>query len=351
MKLVLIFYLSLGSISQARAETADSLPKAKPATKIARINERAATVAISFDSMEKKEWGEELFFNKNLTVAQTVITAKPEQKHIVIRCCRSTGPDPLIIIDGVPVDSNGLKKLKPEDIVDIKIIKAPVSEGIYGCKATGGVILITTRMADERKIIVKDEKGSPLPGATVTIVARSSIPDTLFFTADDNGMVSTNKVKKNDKNEIIVSHVGFESKRATLDKMTSPTEIILNEKSIVCSPVHVISSGRTIRCGMLVKSIRIDSQRRQADDGRSYKVYPNPATTGSIINIQLPAKALGEIKLKLYDLSGRMVLQKEIISDSEIQKVQLPQMTAGNYHLILSDKRSQKLFVGKLMVL
>ena len=163
-------------------------------------------------------------------------------------------------------------------------------------------------------------------------------------------MVSTNKVKKNDKNEIIVSHVGFESKRATLDKMTSPTEIILNEKSIVCSPVHVISSGRTIRCGMLVKSIRIDSKRRQADD-RSYKLYPNPATTGSIINIQLPEKALGEIKLKLYDLSGRMVLQKEISGDSKIQKIELPQMTAGNYHLILSDKRSQKLFVGKLMVL
>ena len=60
---------------------------------------------------------------------------------------------------------------------------------------------------------------------------------------------------------------------------------------------------------------------------------------------------LWEIKLKLYDLSGRMVLQKEISGDSKIQKIELPQMTAGNYLLILSDKRSQKLFVGKLMVL
>ncbi|TDE11622.1 SusC/RagA family TonB-linked outer membrane protein [Dyadobacter psychrotolerans] len=50
--------------------------------------------------------------------------------------------DPLILIDGVP---GGLNTVAPEDIESVDVLKDGSAAAIYGTRATGGVILITTR--------------------------------------------------------------------------------------------------------------------------------------------------------------------------------------------------------------
>ena len=60
--------------------------------------------------------------------------------------------DPLIVIDGVPVDnggisgsSNPLNMINPNDIENFTVLKDPSAAAIYGSRASNGVILITTR--------------------------------------------------------------------------------------------------------------------------------------------------------------------------------------------------------------
>ncbi|MDR1525573.1 MAG: TonB-dependent receptor [Tannerella sp.] len=57
--------------------------------------------------------------------------------------------DPLYVIDGYP--SNADIFLSPEDIESIEILKDAASAAIYGSRASGGVVMITTRRGKQQK--------------------------------------------------------------------------------------------------------------------------------------------------------------------------------------------------------
>ncbi|QNA44888.1 SusC/RagA family TonB-linked outer membrane protein [Lacibacter sediminis] len=66
--------------------------------------------------------------------------------------------DPLIVIDGVPVDNGGisgatnpLNLINPNDIETFTILKDPSAAAIYGSRASNGVILITTKKGKKGK--------------------------------------------------------------------------------------------------------------------------------------------------------------------------------------------------------
>ncbi|MDR1224792.1 MAG: TonB-dependent receptor [Tannerella sp.] len=61
--------------------------------------------------------------------------------------------DPLYVIDGYP--SNADIFLSPEDIESIEILKDAASAAIYGSRASGGVVMITTRRGMESKARVE----------------------------------------------------------------------------------------------------------------------------------------------------------------------------------------------------
>jgi TonB-dependent starch-binding outer membrane protein SusC len=64
----------------------------------------------------------------------------------------SASNDPLIVIDGMPIDNggisgsrNGLNMVNPNDIESITVLKDASASAIYGNRAAGGVIIITTK--------------------------------------------------------------------------------------------------------------------------------------------------------------------------------------------------------------
>lgn len=52
--------------------------------------------------------------------------------------------DPLILVDGIVYDSQGLNALNPSDIKSITVLKDAMA-GIYGVRAANGVVLIETK--------------------------------------------------------------------------------------------------------------------------------------------------------------------------------------------------------------
>lgn len=61
---------------------------------------------------------------------------------------------PLFIIDGIPDDINSVN---PTDIESISVLKDAASASIYGARAASGVVLITTKKAEEGKMKVNYE--------------------------------------------------------------------------------------------------------------------------------------------------------------------------------------------------
>lgn len=67
--------------------------------------------------------------------------------------------DPLVVIDGFPVDNNGvsglgnpLSSINPNDIESINVLKDASATAIYGSRASNGVIIITTKKGKEGKV-------------------------------------------------------------------------------------------------------------------------------------------------------------------------------------------------------
>lgn len=91
-----------------------------------------------------------------LTITRTSARPGNEDLGIQIRGASSVNTvEPLIIIDGVPVISKTeFSSLNPDDIAGISVLK-DASAAIYGSRAAGGVILVTTkkgRKGDDVKV-------------------------------------------------------------------------------------------------------------------------------------------------------------------------------------------------------
>lgn len=62
----------------------------------------------------------------------------------------TSGDAPMIIIDGEKSNQQALKKLSPDDIFSIKILKDAASTAKYGTESKNGVIIITTKKAKKK---------------------------------------------------------------------------------------------------------------------------------------------------------------------------------------------------------
>ncbi|MEY4703478.1 MAG: hypothetical protein RIR96_1375 [Bacteroidota bacterium] len=69
--------------------------------------------------------------------------------------------DPLLVVDGVPVESNGiagspnyLNTLNPDDIESVSVLKDASATALYGSRASNGVIIITTKKGTKGKLKV-----------------------------------------------------------------------------------------------------------------------------------------------------------------------------------------------------
>lgn len=75
--------------------------------------------------------------------------------------------DPLIIVDGVPIDNSGvsgsaniLNFINPNDIASFTVLKDASATAIYGSRASNGVIIITTKKGQKGKKIQVSYNGS-----------------------------------------------------------------------------------------------------------------------------------------------------------------------------------------------
>ena len=80
--------------------------------------------------------------------------------------------NPLWVVDGVVVDAGGIGYLNQSDIESIDVLKDAASSAIYGTRAAGGVILVTTKKGKAGKLVVNYNGfyGSSAPARVLTLL-------------------------------------------------------------------------------------------------------------------------------------------------------------------------------------
>ncbi len=98
--------------------------------------------------------------------------------------------DPLIVIDGVPVESNGisgngnlLNMINPNDIESMSVLKDASATALYGSRASNGVLIVTTKKGSRGK--VKFTFGSQLNIGKVTKTIKVLTADELRQVIED----------------------------------------------------------------------------------------------------------------------------------------------------------------------
>ncbi|MCW3111950.1 MAG: TonB-dependent receptor [Segetibacter sp.] len=110
--------------------------------------------------------------------------------------------DPLIVIDGVPVEGNGiagspnlLNTINPNDIESMSVLKDASATALYGSRASNGVIIITTKKGTAGKVKFNfNTQGSlSVIGKTVDVLSADEVRT--IITAD--AAASGNNIYKN----------------------------------------------------------------------------------------------------------------------------------------------------------
>jgi TonB-dependent SusC/RagA subfamily outer membrane receptor len=87
-------------------------------------------------------------------VAKQTSGTPGEELQVNIRGISSlgAGSEPLFVVDGFPVGTSAGQNIDPSNIESISVLKDASSTAIYGARGSNGVILITTKSANQNEV-------------------------------------------------------------------------------------------------------------------------------------------------------------------------------------------------------
>jgi hypothetical protein len=214
----------------------------------------------------------------------------------------------------------------------------------------------TTKENKTQKITIKNEIGQAVAGATISIMQGYREVDTLNLLADENGETIINNFLKNRVYTITISSIGYKTENRELSFSDSNTQnVILRQQYLSYDPVVVSSNEimcRKITCRCFMKAITsyayMPGERVKKE---YYRLYPNPVRQWSQITVELAVQKAGNVTIQFCNFSGQIVFQKRLNPGTNINRIQLPNLAAGIYEVVIFDNLSQKKFTGKLLVL
>lgn len=134
----------------------------------------------------------------------------------------SLSSSPLVVVDGIPVNTgdisttnsvanNPLSDINPSDIESIDVLKDAASTSIYGSRAAGGVILVTTKKGKQGRAKVSYD-------AWVGITNASRLPELLnseqYVQIKNEAVLNSKILSGNENNANVASALFFPSQNA-----------------------------------------------------------------------------------------------------------------------------------------
>lgn len=298
-------------------------------------------------------------------------TGEQKQPAIMrIRCGMSMPQtEPLLVVDGVPAAISNLSVLNPNDIESISILKDASAAAIYGCRASNGVIIITTKSSGTREFIVKDfTEGSRIPGATLTFTSAKDKTDTLMFVADEKGQVLTDRLKKGIEYAVTVTSVGYKNYSYSVKSLGKSTDFLLERDFRVHEEVIVKSYGwiscRRIGCGgchkiseCTIASIKIEetANKQQAPEQiiAANNIYPNPVQRNQSLTAELECTSDQKIQVSIVSINGQTVASYPYQLSKGANRIAVNtsgNWSAGTYVVMFSSATKQIICRQKIII-
>lgn len=287
-----------------------------------------------------------------------------------IRCCRSSdlNAKPLFVVDGVPVEEFELKNLNPDNIESMCILKDNVAATLLRCNTGHGVVLITTKNANQRLIFIKDIlTGERLPAANVDLISIER-KDTIHLIADSLGRVVTHKIVYGKEYELKVSSVGYKTFRffANSKQLGRNYTVQLERnyenlknvtvKSFLLRPRTSIANflDGQLRCLIAgVKTSRDQTAKEETITLSGIKLYPNPTQCFQKVNIEFKNREDAKLTLRLFSLDNKLVSSSEYQIKSGINRLSYSingPLSAGIYFLQIVDKYNGLIKTERLVI-
>jgi len=155
--------------------------------------------------------------------------------------------DPLIVVDGLPLENVSISQINPNDIETFSVLKDASATAIYGSRASNGVILITTKRGGEGKWKYNfDMQGNvnTVPWTVNTLNQPNFVKTVTDFQASSAAMLGYKKTNYNTnwQNEIFDSSTGANTNFSAMGKIGSfmPARISVGYNN---TPGLLITSG------------------------------------------------------------------------------------------------------------
>ena len=243
-----------------------------------------------------------------------------EMPRSFIRCASPKLIEPLYVIDGVVASTAELRKVDPDDIDSIWVLKNSAATTLFCSGNVNGVIVITTKKIYERIIEVRDKSTrEPLSFATIAIIPIGK-RRTESYTTDSLGRVKI-EIAPDKGYGLVISHVGYNDSKVSINTRKKEKQKVI-----------------------YLESIQSETK---------IKVYPNPVVRSNDITLEFESKNESKVKLNLFSIDNKIISSNEFQLKAGINWITHSlnaQLSAGMYVIHLVDENNKLIKSEKLMV-
>ncbi|MDZ4795347.1 MAG: T9SS type A sorting domain-containing protein [Bacteroidota bacterium] len=201
-------------------------------------------------------------------------------------------------------------------------------------------------------IIIKNKSFIETP-----IVKKSVISDTITM---PEVVILASVLPQAKRNEFITLSPLLGKVGGPVIVITDKSTDIATTRDLSFNPLN-ISRGLQGRVGgVSVKGLEVKEKKStpllqwffKDTSSKFFKIFPNPVASGSNIFIECKQTKDGDYSVQLFHQSGQLVHQQKIWINARAKQlnVGIPQLTAGNYFLVLTNKKTGKKFMEKLII-
>ncbi|MBP7557916.1 MAG: T9SS type A sorting domain-containing protein [Chitinophagaceae bacterium] len=293
--------------------------------------------------------------------AEQLVASEGANTSIRIRCGTRTAQDPLFVINGEVADKKELESIDPNQITSVSILKDAKGQALYGCRALNGVVIIQLKPGMLCLQARNSYTGELIPAAQLQVRVneqKSSKP------LNENGTLELSSYYYK-STALEISASGYTTSRHLVGKGGPDTLLVLLEPVARLLPEVIVKGVQdtricsyTISCGVAgvsICSMSVTDNKGKKDAGvmgvvPTARLYPNPASAGSQLKIQLPVAVSGSVSLALYGLNGQLI--KQVVDKSNTGQLifSLPSAFKGAGILLAQDETKNIIMKEKIVI-